>query len=971
MPGTPPIDARETAPASPGGAPPPPRLGRFELRAVLGRGGMGEVWKAWDPGIGRWCAVKILHAAGDDEIARFAREASTAAGLDHPNIARIYEVGEDSGRRFIAMQFIDGATIGPAGPVETAARIATAARAIAFAHERGIIHRDIKPDNLMIDREGRVFVMDFGLARAVDDAAVTRTGTIVGTPDFMSPEQARGEKLEGHTDVWSLGATLFSLLANRVPFHGKDIYDLLRKIQSEDPPALPGPADLARVVQKCLEKEPSARYGSATALADDLDRFVRNQPVLVARPSAWRRLRRRPLLLLALSLAGVVCLAAGAIALSTARASSARRDSLDRLNAVSRDCLDAALDLRRAGNLDGMNVQAATLDRACREAAAALPGSPEPDYHLGRLERARLRFGDALVRQDAALAKDPLHGPARYERIVLLARSLRDTLRDLEERALRVEGDRIASEGGLSRPLPAVDRLIASSPEAQALQRRLDADVALLSPPSACASGLQAWAAGRIDEARRLLAEAMALRPVAEEAVEVAAALEAGLGRFAEAEAIWSKGIDSDRGYLPFREGRGLCRAFWVQTLRAERADASRQLAGAIEDYDELVRLAPGVSRHWHLRGGARMTFGSNEMDFRRDGGVHWKAAMDDFRRAIELDAANGEAWSRLGAARLNVGLDRQLRGGDPEADYVEAWSAFDRALALRPTDARLRIWRGDLRVNRAALRRPDAPDQYKAAVEEFSIALRLDPASAEAWHKRAAAHGAWGQWEMIRGRDPSPHYEAAERDFRESLERHATRRFTLLRAAQVFANWGSWLATQNRDADETLAKSVDCYDRLLALGPGQADLLSARAEVHLNRGAHAVRRGQDAETHYRAALADAEEAVTRAPSNPKALRTRAIVRLERGLAAARSGADPLPDVEAVLRDCAALPSDDADGAVTQGRAHQLAAAWLEALQRDAAPRWRDALAAFERAATLGRTDLARELQLCRRKVRE
>jgi serine/threonine protein kinase len=192
---------------------------------------MGEVWKAWDLDLSRWVAVKFLKGAGADEIDRFKREAQLAGKLNHPNIAAVYEVGEAGEKPYIAMQFVDGTTLGdaPRLAAQTAARVVRdAARAVDHAHAQGIIHRDLKPDNVMMTRLDKpasgssrapdlhVYVMDFGLARAAEGASgLTLSGHIVGTPSYMPPERARGDRVDARADVYSLGATLYELLTGR------------------------------------------------------------------------------------------------------------------------------------------------------------------------------------------------------------------------------------------------------------------------------------------------------------------------------------------------------------------------------------------------------------------------------------------------------------------------------------------------------------------------------------------------------------------------------------------------------------------------------------------------------------------------------------------------------------------------------------------------------------------------------------
>jgi serine/threonine protein kinase len=190
---------------------PAARIGKYELVELLGEGGMGQVWKARDTDLGRWVAVKLLKNPEPEERARFRREAETAARLSHPNIAAVYEAGDT----FIAMQLIDGRTLAamPRGDPRTLAlRVRDAALAAHHAHRQGVIHRDIKPANIMIESAGggRVFVTDFGLARGMTvDSRLSASGVVVGTPAYMSPEQARGAPLDARTDVYSLGATLY------------------------------------------------------------------------------------------------------------------------------------------------------------------------------------------------------------------------------------------------------------------------------------------------------------------------------------------------------------------------------------------------------------------------------------------------------------------------------------------------------------------------------------------------------------------------------------------------------------------------------------------------------------------------------------------------------------------------------------------------------------------------------------------
>src|SRR5262245_7362324 len=204
------------------------RFGPYVKLAPIGRGGMGEVWRARDTRLSREVALKLmLHDDGDDRQ-RFLREAQTAASLSHPGIASIYEVGEHDGRRYIAMQLIEGKPMARPCPPRDAARIVRdVALAAAYAHARGVIHRDFKPDNIMIDGAGHAYALDFGLARRVTtDASLTQSGVMVGTPAYMSPEQARGERATAASDVYALGATLHHAVSGTPPFDDDELVTL-------------------------------------------------------------------------------------------------------------------------------------------------------------------------------------------------------------------------------------------------------------------------------------------------------------------------------------------------------------------------------------------------------------------------------------------------------------------------------------------------------------------------------------------------------------------------------------------------------------------------------------------------------------------------------------------------------------------------------------------------------------------------
>ncbi len=389
--------APKSLPLSPGHL-----LGDYEVLEEIGAGGMGVVYRARQKSLDRLVALKWFRAgraADAADLERFRNEARTVADLDHPHIVPVYEVAEHDGQLFFSMKLVAGVSLDrqlgtfAADPRAAARLVATVARAVDHAHQRGVLHRDLKPSNILLDEAGLPHVTDFGLAKRVaDDSGLTQTGQLVGTPSYMAPEQAAGQRqaLTTAADVYGLGAVLYALLTGRPPCHGATVLETLEQVKGRDPEPprrVNGrvPRDLETICLKCLAKDPRKRYGGAAALADDLERFLSGEPIQ-ARPAGWwerlvKWVRRRPVLatLLAVSLTALVGLVA-ASTWYTLQLEAALRAVRERERAMG-DRLYAS-DLRLAHEFSWKTGYV----RQVRE----------------RLERHRPRPGDAEDRRDFA-----------------------------------------------------------------------------------------------------------------------------------------------------------------------------------------------------------------------------------------------------------------------------------------------------------------------------------------------------------------------------------------------------------------------------------------------------------------------------------------------------------------------------------------------------------------------------------------
>ena len=298
----------------------PIEFGDYELLEEIGRGSQGVVYRARQKSLNRIVALKVIalgHWATEPHVKRFRREAEAAARLNHPGIVPIYEVGERDGACYFSMGLVEGGQLD--AMLESASRtdsscgerepmpirsavelIVKLARTVQYAHEHNILHRDIKPGNILLDGKGEPHLTDFGLARLVEaESTVTRTREVLGTPSYMAPEQAAGEttKLGKATDVYGLGAVFYQLLTNHPPFAGGTTYETIRLLLNTEPRKPRAlnrkiDRDLSTICLKCLEKDPQRRYSSAVALAEDLEHWLKHEPVQARRTGIFTRARK-------------------------------------------------------------------------------------------------------------------------------------------------------------------------------------------------------------------------------------------------------------------------------------------------------------------------------------------------------------------------------------------------------------------------------------------------------------------------------------------------------------------------------------------------------------------------------------------------------------------------------------------------------------------------------------------------------
>jgi len=691
------------------------KLGKYELIEEVGRGAMGEVYKAQDPFIGRLVALKTITGAlvgRPDLLERFYQEARSAGALQHPNIVTVYELGKESETPFIAMEFLEGESLEAVierRPVLTLTQkvsyIIPVCRALDYAHKRGVVHRDIKPGNVMITKDGGVKVVDFGIARLMDSSH-TQTNTIIGTLGYMSPQQIRGERADERSDIWATGVMLYELLAYQRPFDGANQTSLMLNIASDDI----HPAPIKTFAPDCT---PALESLLAKMLQKDItQRYQTMEEVLFDFEPIWRRLQE----------ASVAEMIAGSEELIRAKNFSRARDVL-----------------RRALQIDSRNSRAKTL---LEEANAELRQTVMRSQINSALEKARAllsegRHSEAKAEAEAALKLDPENAPAKEmiaeaERAAERARKIDETLRAAKQKL--AEG---ALEDAAERARQVLD-WDKDNPLARALQKQIEEQLAQREARKRLADILQRarklWADQKVDECTALLAEAQ--KEFSADS-EIARLME--IARQERAEQRKRKLLADAKALLADQRFDDALAATDAVAKEYPGDDATRKLRELIlQEKEELERqrkLQKDIADLQALVNSEKYA----EAVFRgekllREYPKH--AELFELMNFARVEAAKLEQ-KRLAAEALKD-IDKKLQ----QSKFQEAATAAERALARFPHDPGLE---SALEQARAGVKEADRQQKLRQRIAEIQAKLKggQQTAAADLARQTLAAFGA------------------------------------------------------------------------------------------------------------------------------------------------------------------------------------------------------------------------------------
>ncbi|MEW6367653.1 MAG: protein kinase [Acidobacteriota bacterium] len=849
------------------------RPARYRIGELLGEGAMGRVYKAHDIELNRMVAIKFLRIESAETFGKLRKEAQAQARVDHPNICKVYDVAEIDGKPYIAMQYIDGKSLDVVAQgmlLEEKVRVLRdVVEAAHAAHRTGLIHRDLKPGNILVEgssQEGRVpYVTDFGLARDPEAADLTRTGMLVGTPAYMAPEQVRGEvrSLDRRTDVYGLGATLYELLTGSQPFDATSSIGAMMRVLHDDPdpprkknPRIP--TDLENIVLKCLAKEPSGRYESARALAEDLNRFLDGEPVL-AKPVGplgrfVRKLRRHKAVAAVLSTAILAALVSGILGLysrqtALSRAAFAQQfgQEVEKTESVLRLAymlpLHSAVPERKMVR-DRMARIEAKMTTAGR--AAEGPGH----YAIGRGYLALHDYDQARRHLETAWTSEYRTPETAYALGLVMGalyqRELKKTERIEDQQRREVRRKELQKMYGA----PALNYLKQSRGTEAETPYYVEGLIAFYEGRHPEAHGLAEKASSRVPwmyEAKFLQGEILAAQAFEQRRK---GDYKGALLDLASAENAIMAGIrigQSDpRGY------GALCdlRVEIVATVHGGGGGEIRTIVDkALNAADEALIADPTMAAAQRAKTRAYTLWIDYQLGHGIDASDSSALAEGAAKRAIALNPQEADAYLELGEVYYQQSVSAWNHGQDPDSFIDASIKATSQAVKLQPGTAEMFSRLGWTWTNKGYYqmeRGQDPRESFRQAIHCLEGAVSLDPRVHSHADNLGIAYRVLGKYEMQHGLDPDSSFRHAVDAFGKAIEINPANVSVYSNLGNVFLNRAAYQSEIGVDVRPTLDSAIRNYSKAIQLNPSITPPHHNSGSAYVQLAEYGLQTGQD-----------------------------------------------------------------------------------------------------------------------------